>query len=271
MKRVLIVVILLALIINCTLLVLFFNSNYYYANRLIDAIEEEDILKIQSTIAKKPECINTYPSFSPKWWQSAMDTRVLYPLALACKIDNIDIVKILVENGADINSNCGVTALSVTYTEKKANWYEISVYLIENGANVNYTTEYSSKYFCVLEDICTKRYGGDDESNVYSALDYALSCIDVKNVNWVRALQYGIYNNRISFVKLLLEQKYCNINDTTETGMTPLMFAAINNDENMVILLLSYGASKSARDNQGKTALDYARNSGNQELIQLLS
>ena len=67
----------------------FLNSNYYYAKKLVSAIQKKDMTAVRQIVEKKPSCINTYPSVTSKWWQSAMYWRVCYPLNDACATGNI--------------------------------------------------------------------------------------------------------------------------------------------------------------------------------------
>jgi len=270
MKKKLIIIISLPIILISALLIIYFNSDFYYSKKLVKAIEREDCAEIQTIIEKHPDAINTYPSISPDWWQSVMGIRIHYPLAVACKTDNIEIVKLLVENGADVNITRGVTALSLTYLEKKENWYDISVYLIDNGASLDYVTDYLGDRFSILEDICIKRHGVDNEDEVYSAFVYALAHIEKGNIDWPRALQAAVSNDRIGIVELLLSEGFCDVN-TGHSDMKPLMFAARDSNAEMVQLLLSYGADKNAVDKNGKSALDYAKQSGKDEIVELLS
>lgn len=52
--------------------------------------------------------------------------------------------------------------------------------------------------------------------------------------------------------------------------MTALMFAARDSTQEMVQLLLCYGADKSCKSSNGKTAYDYAVQSNNKEIIAML-
>ena len=70
-------------------------------------------------------------------------------------------------------------------------------------------------------------------------------------------------------MKLLLDQKYCNVNDTS-IDMTALMFAARDSTAEMVQLLLDYGADKTYRTSDGKTAYDYAVEFNTSDVAELL-
>lgn len=61
-----------------------------------------------------------------------------------------------------------------------------------------------------------------------------------------------------------------DVNAKDKTGKTPLHFAVITNNLDMIILLRQYHADTKATDNKGLTAYDYAVKSGNQNLISAL-
>jgi len=71
---------------------------------LVEAIGNHDLLEVGRIINEYPDCVNTLPSFSPRWFQViAEQPTVSYPLQRACWGGNYDIVKLLIENGADCN------------------------------------------------------------------------------------------------------------------------------------------------------------------------
>lgn len=276
MKRKILIIIVVFLILEGGTLTIFLNSNYNYSKKLISAIREENIIVVQQIIEKKPTCINTYPSITSKWWHSAMNWRVYYPLNEACVTGNIDLIELLIKNGADVNCNDGLTPLSVTYSSKIDNWYEISQLLLQNGASLDYTTEYSGGKSSVLQDIVRVRSGAalpgykpESKEEVIKAFNYAIENINHNNVDWMRVLQHSVSNDRIEIVKFLLEQEYCTVNDTS-VGMTALMFAARDSTPEMVKLLLDYGADKSIKSTDGKTAYDYAVEFDNYDIIKIL-
>ncbi len=276
-KRTVFVVFAAVMIMVCGVFLAYRNTNYYYSRLLIKAISVEDTEEVLELIEEKPQCVNTYPSITSKWWHSAMNWRICYPLNEACSTGNIELIKLLIENGADVNCNDGLTPLSITYSAKVDNWYEISLILIENGASLDYSTEYSGDESSVLRDIVQHRSGGnapdyipEKSKEVILAFNYALENCDHNNVNWMRVIQHSVSNDRIEIVKLLLDQKYCDVNDMS-VGTTALMFAARDSSPEMVQLLLDYGADKSIKTSGGKTALDYALESGNEDMIALLS
>jgi serine/threonine protein kinase/ankyrin repeat protein len=63
----------------------------------------------------------------------------------------------------------------------------------------------------------------------------------------------------------------CDINAADNKGRAPLMYAAIFERPGVVKLLLKRGANVHAKDHDGLSALDWAKKSGNEEIIRLLS
>ncbi len=61
-----------------------------------------------------------------------------------------------------------------------------------------------------------------------------------------------------------------DINAADEKGVTPLMLAVQFQQAETVALLLKSGAKKDSKDKAGKTAFEYATESGNDNLIKLL-
>lgn len=252
-------------------------DNYYHSKKLVSAIEDEDVVAVKAIIEEHPDCINTYPSAMPDWLHSFLDLpRVCFPLTVACATDNLEVVTILLQNGADPNCNDGLTPLSVTYSGKCDNWYEISKTLIEYGAKLDYVTDYSGGKVSVFRDIVKVRagaalpgYEAESEEEVLEAFNDALENCDLSNVDWMSVLQRSVSNGRIEIVKLLLEQKYCDVNDTS-IDMTALMFAARDSTVEMVQLLLDYGADKSQQTLDGKTAYDYAVEFNTSDVVELL-
>ena len=276
MRRKILIIIVAIIILAGGILSLFFNSNYYYSKKLVSAIREEDIIAVQQIIEKKPTCINTYPSITSKWWHSAMNWRVCYPLNEAVITGNISLIELLIENGADINCNDGLTPLSITYSSKIDNWYKISQLLLQKGASLDYTTEYSGGKSSVLRDIVHIRSGSalpgyvpENEEEVMSAFLYALENCDHSKIDWMRVLQHSVTNDRIEIVRLLLDDGYCDVNDTS-ADLTALIFAARDSTPEMVQLLLNYGADKSYKDSNGMTAYDYAVKFNKQDTAELL-
>lgn len=103
-------------------------------------------------------------------------------------------------------------------------------------------------------------------SNVVENTSKISSTFEVSNVN---PLCLAISKGDIDTVKQIIAYGI-DINQTTERGMTPLMFAAIYNNSEIAQLLIKNGADVSKTDKQGKTALDFAKASNATAVIEVL-
>ena len=85
----------------------------------------------------------------------------------------------------------------------------------------------------------------------------------------VNPLCLAISKGDISKVKEIISYGI-DINDATNRGMTPLMYAAAYNQDEIVKLLLENGANINLKDNNGYTALDFAKRSNSITIVDIL-
>jgi ankyrin repeat protein len=85
----------------------------------------------------------------------------------------------------------------------------------------------------------------------------------------VNPLCLAISKGDISTVKQIIAYGI-DVNDTTYRGMTPLMYAAIYNQSEIAKLLLENGANLDMKDNSGRTALDHAKSSHSENVLEVL-
>ena len=64
--------------------------------------------------------------------------------------------------------------------------------------------------------------------------------------------------------------KGANVNARDEDGCTPLIWAVLAKNKNVVELLLAHGADVNCKNNQGETAIYWAAMSGDMEIASLL-
>ena len=74
----------------------------------------------------------------------------------------------------------------------------------------------------------------------------------------------------LDIVKYLTSQQNVNKNSQDGYGATPLIWAAYYNHPKVVQLLLEKGADTSVKDNNGYTALEFAKDKGYTYMIKLL-
>ena len=106
-RKVVIILITIAVLIGGTVLV-FTHTGYDQSaqgsNQLIAAIKDNDAQKVIDVIKQYPQSVNALPTTSPWWWQLLSESpQVYYPLQVACYIGNNEMIKLLIDNGADVN------------------------------------------------------------------------------------------------------------------------------------------------------------------------
>lgn len=162
------------------------------------------------------------------------------PLAQAAGSMRVDMVKLLVARGADVNTrdHAGFTPLitATRWGEGEAAILEVVETLIAGGADVN-----------------AKKPGG----GWGPAGDDGLT-----------ALQQAAESGHASVVELLLRSG-ADVNKGFVDGRTPLYWAAKNGHGDVVASLIAHGANVNA-EAKGRTALGVAREGGNKEIIDML-
>lgn len=161
---------------------------------------------------------------------------------------NLDIVKFLVANGADIHAIdfkdetplIDVIKSYINYRniKNKNSYIKIIEFLISNGADSN-----------LLEILKSDTMG---------------SPVGVSNGNDVRR------NSQAEIVKLLIDNGG-DINEKDVNGITPLIMALKNENNGVIELLISRGADTNVLNNWDKTeALEFAASGGYKNIVELL-
>jgi len=119
---------------SCWLITHIFISKYCLSRKLVKAIKAKQSSKIQIIVEYYPECIRVYPSLFPKNWNLIRNRKFRYPLTEVCSMDELNLVKLFLEKGADPNCNDGMTPLMVA---AKNSTPEIIRLLLDYGADKN--------------------------------------------------------------------------------------------------------------------------------------
>ena len=154
----------------------------------------------------------------------------------------IDIAKVLIANGADVNDkfpkpNNHEFVYLLCYAAKR-NFTDMTCLLIENGAEI---------YFTHLQDILT--------SNNVTVVKFIARNIDFVNGYFIinNILSLAIMYKQADIIKTFL----CHVNMDRKTFL-PFLGSAFRGGGEIVKVFVDYGPSLSSRDEEGLTAMEHA-------------
>ena len=189
------------------------------------------------------------------------DDNVKYAIIEAARFGLNDIIKILLERGANINvkNENGSTALSTAsqYTNDGSSIETIQL-LLDNGAVINFQTingqtalMHAVTFSNTTSSLKTVKYLLDNGADIHLKKNVGSSVL-------MLAARYSNTTSSIETVQLLLDNG-AHINDQSNTGATALVIAVQHSDEDSsletVKLLLDNGANQHIRYGDGRTAL----------------
>ena len=200
--------------------------------------------------------------------------------------NRIDIAKFLIENGADVNAKDknGETPLYLVSWDL----VDIAKFLIENGADIDaqnkdgWTPLHLAAFWCKIDIVKVLIENGADpfikNINGQTALDL---CVDKairaildtymneynQTIDETKNNEYSIFNNNLLdavFNSNLIEVKKCvfsgkyNIDVQDDKGYTPLMYAIMNHNFDIVEFLVDHGADINLCNFKGQSPLKIA-------------
>jgi len=162
--------------------------------------------------------------------------KLVYSLIKASDVGNIDKIKSLLEEGADINGKDFLGRTSLMWASLKSNStssLDTVSFLLDRGADVN-----------------------------------------AKSINGMSSLMYSSMDrdstSSLDTVRLLLDSG-ADVNAKNKRGQSSLMLASLfsitTSSDDTIRLLLSYGADVLAKNNEGKYPLDLCRNETCKKII----
>jgi ankyrin repeat protein len=182
-------------------------------------------------------------------------------LLYAAENGHENIVKLLLENGANFDSRDHRDMTSLSEAFKNGHDHIVTL-LLENGAE--FDPEDEEKYQTPL--LWAAENG--DEAIVKLLLEKGAN-FDSRDHEGGTPLSWAAENGHEAIVKLLLE-KGANFDSRDYEGGTPLSWAAENGHEAIVKLLLEKGANFDSRDHEGRTPLSWAAENGHETIVRLL-
>jgi serine/threonine-protein phosphatase 6 regulatory ankyrin repeat subunit A/serine/threonine-protein phosphatase 6 regulatory ankyrin repeat subunit B len=208
------------------------------------------------------------------------------------QLPSLELVKYLVEHGADVNAKDEKNKTALHYaTERRDSVYfspvtkqlpslELVKYLVEHGADVNAKDEknktalhYAAERGSLENVKYLVEHGADinakDEKNK-TALHYATESRDSEMVSdSIYFLSVTKQLPSLELVKYLVEHG-ADVNAKDEKNMTALHYAAILYLSEIFMYLVEHGADINEKDENNRTALHYAAERGLLEIVKYL-
>lgn len=198
----------------------------------------------------------------------------------ACRKGNIDIVRLMLDSGAEVDPDAYAGSSPLTYAAQSGHTAIVEL-LLSRGAQLEPKGDYESAlhiaaekgYRETVEFLIAKGANLDNstsgKSMIVRTLMYrksnAMILLLVGNGASIHAFgeygkslfDYAIQEKQTELVKLLLERG-ADVNERDARGMTPLIRAVWSGNLDMVRLLVEKGADLNLRQSDGYTALDTA-------------
>jgi uncharacterized protein len=177
----------------------------------------------------------------------------------AARADNAGGVERLLERGVDPNvrDDQGQTALLVAMREPSPKVVEVLIASPKVNVELRNSKDESPLMMAALK-------GQQDVVGKLIARD-----ADINKPGWT-PLHYAATNGHVAVMKVLLE-KHAFIDAQSPNGTTPLMMAAMYGSYEAVKLLVDEGADQAMKNQQGMTALDFAKKANRGDAALVLS
>lgn len=239
-----------------------------------------DVSDVEKILKRDPTAINT------------QDDEGMTPLAGAVVQEQLDVVRFLLDKGADPNipNKTGLTSLEHACGREKTNALALAKLLLAKGASVNATnvtgftitplnwaiSSDNTELVKLLLDhgatigatfLSTAADRGD--VNIAEILIAHGADVNAKDSGGNTALHAAAWAGRDEVIKLLLS-KGAEVDPKRHDGLTPLISAADREHNSTVEILLAKGANTNAAVDNGNTALHSAVARGNKEVVESL-
>ncbi len=207
------------------------------------------------------------PKMDKKALNMKLEKKLENPLAIAIRLGLVEIVQLLLENGADVEKRVTTDNFTALFLVINCINLSKSKKVIEENSkfNIVHPLEYKDirKKF---ETIFNMNGVFDNEQQI--SLEKFVNMTEICNDEILKLYK----KNKENYVKIfsLIVEVSQNLNITVRHDITALIQATEHNEENLVIKLLEKGADKSLKTVIGHTAYDYALTNRNYRLMGLL-
>ena len=191
-------------------------------------------------------------------------------LAVALNIEDADVMKTLLEHGADPNAKVQVEGKPVPVFIQMLNQFPtdggkhhrtLARLMLDRDANVNTVdTEGTTALVAARNNY--------EPQIVQWLVDKGTDLTPAHNADW-NVLCWAVQLGNTAIIKAAL-RRGLSVNTQDSSGRSPLMFAAAYGDMPILDLLLSHGADVNLRDEMGWTALMFAAQNQDIAIVQKL-
>ncbi|MGA2435002.1 MAG: ankyrin repeat domain-containing protein [Bryobacteraceae bacterium] len=182
---------------------------------------------------------------------NARDTWGKTALMYAASKDHVDVVRVLLQKGADVNAKTTNSTpewlngwTALMYAANHGNCNAVRI-LLNEGANAKVTADDG-------QTVLVQATGCRDD--IIRALQRTGADLDAKSSTGVTGLMSAALSGDASVVRTFLD-KGADVNAKTGDGGTALMVSAVMGHADVMRMLIDRGADVNARDNDGQTAL----------------
>lgn len=210
---------------------------------------------------------NTYPDLVKSLIEKGADVNLenrvkSTPLLVAASNNNLDIVEMLISSGAEVNHQ-NISGITPLVAAARLKYLNIVEELLSSGADLYMRTiDDEIPLFHVLVNGGLKIIKAHDPN-------FDLSTIDTKNFKGNPPLNYAIeIGNTETAIELI--RQGINIHLKGEYEDTAIIKAADVNNSSVILELIRHGAKINDKDEVGNTPLMHAAKKGNLPIVKLL-
>ena len=227
--------------------------------KMLETIENDDIKQLEFILKfANPNSRTLAPG-----WEIIFDgSYEKTPLQAACHKGNLEMVKLLVENGADVNYTTGSTRISAlmwAVQSESSDNLKIVKYLIKNGADVEYSCTGKDAVYCLLYDFTLPPNGMEILKELVAA------GTQMEEIH----LQKACYWKHEEAIRYLIEE--CGFDASDEYYLHAYCYGVNEYSRETFEYFLQRGADPYAKNEDGKWAIYYLEKEDVPEWAEILT